>query len=87
MIAAHKAKNLNPGRSQKLNRFFVNDCFVKLCKTMEEIGVVNKPECIYNVDKKGCSLCLHKHQLYTWLKEMLTGNITNTPLAYCCQGC
>jgi hypothetical protein len=42
---------------------------------MEELGVMNKPQCIYNVDEKGCSLCLHKHQLDTWFQEMLTGNI------------
>jgi hypothetical protein len=22
---------------------------------MEELGVINKPECIYNLDEKGCS--------------------------------
>jgi hypothetical protein len=44
---------------------------------MEKLGTMNKPESIHNVDKKGCSLCLHKpHQMHTWLKEMLAGNIT-----------
>jgi len=54
---------------------------------MEEIGVMNKPGCFYDVNEKGCSLCLHKHQLYTWLKEMLTGHITSTPWPYYPQGC
>ena len=30
LIASHKARNLNPGRDQKLNRFIVKDCFAKL---------------------------------------------------------
>jgi hypothetical protein len=30
MVASRKVQNLNPGRAQKLNRFFVNDCFAKL---------------------------------------------------------
>jgi hypothetical protein len=30
MIAARKAENLNPGRAQKLNHFFVTDYFAKL---------------------------------------------------------
>jgi len=28
--------------------------------TIEELGKVNKPECIYNVNGKGGNLCLHK---------------------------
>jgi hypothetical protein len=37
---------------------------------MEELWVMNKPDCNY---EEGCSLCLHKqHQLYKWLKEMST---------------
>jgi hypothetical protein len=31
--------------------------------TMEEMGVMNKPECFYNVKEKGCRLCLHKQPL------------------------
>ena len=27
------------------------DYFAKLKKTMEELGVMSEPECIYNVDK------------------------------------
>jgi hypothetical protein len=30
---------------------------------MEELGIMKKPECIYNVDEKGCRLCLHKQLL------------------------
>ena len=30
---------------------------------MDEIGVMNKPECIYIVDEKGCRLCLHNQPL------------------------
>jgi len=53
---------------------------------MEELGVMNKPGCFYDVNEKGCSLCLHKHQLYTWLKEMLTGHTTSTPWPYTLRG-
>jgi hypothetical protein len=52
IIASFKAQNLNHGTDQKLNRFIVNDYFEKLKITMEEIGIMNKPECIYNVDGK-----------------------------------
>jgi hypothetical protein len=60
MTASRKAQNLNPGRAQKLKRFIVNDYYAKLKKTMEELGVMSEPECIYNVDKIGCRFCLHK---------------------------
>jgi hypothetical protein len=30
MIVSRKAQNLNPGRTQKLKRFFFNDYFAKL---------------------------------------------------------
>ena len=87
IIASHKAQNLNSGTAQKLNPFVANDYFAKLRRTIEELWVMNKPECVYNADKKGCSLCLHKqHQLYPWIKEILTGNITSTPLPYYPQG-
>jgi hypothetical protein len=76
ITASCKTKNLNHGRAQKLNRFIVNDNSETLSITMDELRVINKPECIYNVNEKGCSLCLHKqHQGYTWLKEMLTGKL------------
>jgi hypothetical protein len=88
MTAARKAQYLNPGRAQQLTRFIVNDYFAKLKITMEELGIMNKTECIYNVDEKGCSVCLHKqHHLYTWLKEMLTGNVTSIPWPYYPHGC
>jgi hypothetical protein len=51
MTASCKAQYLNPGRAQKLSRFIVIDCFEKLKKTVEELGVMSEPECIYNIDK------------------------------------
>jgi hypothetical protein len=51
MTASCKVQNLNPGRAQKLNRFIVNDYYAKHEITMEELGVINKPQCIYNVDE------------------------------------
>jgi hypothetical protein len=44
MIASSKAQNLKPGRAQKMNLVIVNDHFAKLWITMEELGVMNKPE-------------------------------------------
>ena len=52
MTASRKAQYLNPGRAQKLSRFIVNEYFAKLKKTMEELGAMSEPECIYDVDKK-----------------------------------
>ena len=63
ITALRKAQNLNPGRAQKLNCFTVSDYFGKLKITMEELGIMNKPECIYNVNEKGYILCLHKQPL------------------------
>jgi hypothetical protein len=63
MIAYRKVQYLDPGRAQKLSRFTVNDCCAKLKITQEELGVINKPECIYKVKEKRCSLCLHKQPL------------------------
>jgi hypothetical protein len=54
MTASRKAQNLNPGRTQKLNSFIFNDYCAKLSITMEELGVMNKPEYLYIVDEKGC---------------------------------
>ena len=63
MIASCKAQKLNPGRAQKLNLFVVNECFAKLKITMKELGVINKPECIYNINERGRRLYLHKQPL------------------------
>ena len=62
-IATFKAQNLNHGRVQKLNLFIVNDYFTKLKITMEELGIMNKPECIYNVDGKRMQIVPHKQPL------------------------
>jgi len=63
ITASRKAQNLNPGRAQKFKCFIVNDYFEKLKITMEELGIMNKPECIYNVNEKGYRSCLHKKPL------------------------
>jgi len=56
--------HLNPKimyhKVQKLNCSTVNDYFRKCMATMEDLGVMNKPEHIYNVQEVGCKLCLHK---------------------------
>ena len=51
---------MNPGRAAKLNRTVFNNHFNKLEEIIVELDVTNKPQCTYNVDDKGCILCLHK---------------------------
>jgi hypothetical protein len=62
MIASRKAQNLSAGRAQKLKRFIVVGHFSKLT-TLEEPGLMDKPERVYNVDDKGRRSYLHKHPL------------------------
>lgn len=61
-IRARKAQNLNPARAQKLNKFIVNDHFDKLEKILRAMDIMDKPEKVYNIDEKGCRLCLHHQQ-------------------------
>lgn len=64
-IAKRKSQSMNPGRASKLNPVVVGDYFKKLETVIETLGVMQKPECMYNVDEKGCRLCLHKEpQVY-----------------------
>jgi hypothetical protein len=46
--------------AQKLNRFIVKEYFVKLKELLMRLDIMDKPEWIYNVDERGCSLRLHK---------------------------
>jgi len=62
MIASRKAQNLGTRRAQKLKRFIVIGHFSKLT-TLEEPGLIDKPERIYSVHDKGCRSYLHEHIL------------------------
>lgn len=62
-INRRKAQHMNAARAAKLNRFIVNDYFQKLRDVMTESGVINNPQCIFNMDEKGCQLNLHKQQV------------------------
>lgn len=62
-ISQRKAQNLNPARAQKLNPFIVEDHFTKLQNILTEMDIIDKPERIYNIDEKGCRLCLHSEQM------------------------
>jgi hypothetical protein len=44
MIASLKAQNLTTGRAHKLKRFIVFGHFSKLKTTLEEPGLMDKPE-------------------------------------------
>lgn len=61
-IRPRKAQNLNPARAQKLNPFIVKDHFDKLEGILKDMDIIDKPERIYNIDEKGCRLCLHHQQ-------------------------
>ncbi|KAJ8969110.1 hypothetical protein NQ314_001920 [Rhamnusium bicolor] len=61
-IRPRKAQNLNPARAQKLNKFIVNDHFTKLEEIMGAMNIIDNPKRIYNIDEKGCRLCLHHQQ-------------------------
>jgi hypothetical protein len=45
--------------AQKLNQFIVKDYFDKLKELLMRLDIMDKPEWIYNVDEKGCRLCLN----------------------------
>ncbi|KAJ2949421.1 hypothetical protein O0L34_g15337 [Tuta absoluta] len=59
-LSLRKAQNLNPARAQKMNKVVVGDYFNKLRKVLEDNGLLNSPERIFNIDEKGCQLNLHK---------------------------
>lgn len=53
---------MNPARAQKLNKFIVNDHFEKVRNLRESLMIENRPECLYNMDEKGCRISLHHQQ-------------------------
>ena len=59
-VSKRKAQRLNPARTEKLNKFIVNDHFEKLKKLVTENNLLKFPEKIFNMDEKGCRLQLHK---------------------------
>ncbi len=61
-ISVRKAQSLNQARAQKLNPIIVRDHFEALENTMIELGVKNEALKIFNMDEKGCRLCLHHTQ-------------------------
>lgn len=61
-IRVRRAQNLNPARAQKLNKLIVNDHFTKLEEVLRSLHIMEHPERIYNIDEKGCRLCLHHQQ-------------------------
>lgn len=67
-IAKRKAQAMNPARAQKLNRNIVSDYFEKLERVLDELGLKNKPQSIYNMDEKGCRLTIHHQQTVLALK-------------------
>jgi hypothetical protein len=59
-VARQKSQNLNPVRAAKMNRFIIDDYFNKQHNVVVDIDIMQKPQLIFNIDKKGCCLSLHK---------------------------
>lgn len=59
---------MNAARVQKLNRPIVTDYFRKLKQVIDELGLKNKLQCIYNMGEKGCRLTIHHQQTVLVLK-------------------
>lgn len=59
-VARRSSQNVNPGRAAKLNKHIVDDYFKTLRNVMLEVGVMQSPGRIFNMDEKGCQLTLHK---------------------------
>ncbi|XP_022910060.2 tigger transposable element-derived protein 1-like [Onthophagus taurus] len=68
-LSKRRAQCMNPARTQKLNRFIVNDYFRKLRFTLEKNKMLHTPERIFNMDEKGCRLTLHHQQSVLVLKR------------------
>lgn len=58
-IAVCKPQTLNLARAQKLNPIIVYDHFSKLKAIYDTQGFLMSPEKIFNMDEKGCRLCLY----------------------------
>lgn len=58
-ISKRKVQILNPGRAQMLNKFIVMSHFEEYKQIYEELGIGDHPQCLYNVDEKGCRLTVH----------------------------
>ncbi|XP_044597769.1 uncharacterized protein LOC123274265, partial [Cotesia glomerata] len=61
-ISKRKAQFINPARAQKLNKFIVDDHFLKIKIIYEKLNVKHHPGKIYNRNKKGCRLTIHHQQ-------------------------
>lgn len=61
-VAYRKAESMNQGRAMKMNRVVVAGYFEKLRAVLMKEELMQKPQCIYNMDEKGCRLTLHHPQ-------------------------
>ena len=61
-ISIRKAQPINPGHAANLNPYIVKDYFDKLKDMIEKNNFFDKPQCIFNMDEKGCRLTLHHQQ-------------------------
>ena len=55
-ITLHKPDNLDCGRGRMTNEHVVSNHFTTLGKLLEENDLLNKPECIFNIDESGMSM-------------------------------
>ncbi|KAJ8891402.1 hypothetical protein PR048_010918 [Dryococelus australis] len=61
-LSIRKAQNLNPARTQNLNKCVVEDSFIKIKSIYEDNNIFGKPERLFNRYEKGCRLNIHKPQ-------------------------
>ncbi|KAF2904651.1 hypothetical protein ILUMI_01535 [Ignelater luminosus] len=58
---------LNPARAQKVNKDIVSDYFAKVKALLQKL-MIDRPQCIYNMDEKGCRISLHYQQTLVAMK-------------------
>lgn len=53
---------MNVAKTQKLNKFIVDDHFQRLNEVYDKLDIKTRPQKIYNMDEKGCRLTIHHQQ-------------------------
>ncbi|KAJ8965827.1 hypothetical protein NQ314_003894, partial [Rhamnusium bicolor] len=61
-LTSRTIRRYESGTCPEVKQFIVNDYLEKLKEVLLELDLMNSPERIYNVDKKGCRLSLHHQQ-------------------------
>lgn len=62
-VAKRRTQSMNPGRAANVHKFIFNNCYDKLKNVTTQLDIFDKPRLIFNMDKKGSRLSLHKQKL------------------------